>query len=118
MSWLLLAPLCASFGLAQAEAPTGVTLYVSKLGDGSDGRTWATAFRDIQAALDAIPDDRGGHRIIVRPDTYLEANLSPAFKGAEGAYNELVGDIDGSYGGGRVGEVRDGLSNVDRLPPL
>lgn len=105
MPWLLLAPLCASFGLAQPEAPNGVTLYVSKLGDGSDGRTWATAFRTIQEALDAIPDDRGGHRIVVRPDTYLEANLNPAFKGAEGAYNELVGDVDGSYGGGRVGEV-------------
>ena len=40
----------------------GLTLYVAKLGDNSDGRSWRSAFRTIQAALDAIPDDKGGHR--------------------------------------------------------
>ena len=61
---------------------TGVTLHVSKRGDNSDGSSWAKAFHTIQAALLAVPDDRGGHRILVRPDTYVEANLYPAHKGA------------------------------------
>jgi hypothetical protein len=29
----------------------------------------------------AIPDDKGGHQVIVRPDTYAEANVYPAYKG-------------------------------------
>jgi hypothetical protein len=81
------------------------TIYVSKLGDNSDGASWATAFTTIQAALSAIPDDRGGHRIIVRPDTYFEANLFPAHRGAAGAYNELIGDVGGRLGSGRTGRV-------------
>jgi hypothetical protein len=81
----------------------GTTLYVSKLGDNSEGATWATAFTTLQHALDAIPDDKGGHRIIVRPDTYMEAMLVPAQKGAKGAYNELIGDIEGHYGSGTSG---------------
>jgi len=93
-------------GPSHAEAErAGTTLYVSKLGDNSDGSSWAKAFRTIQAALSAIPDDRGGHRILVRPDTYMEANLFPAARGAEGAYNELIGDTDGSLGSGRKGWV-------------
>lgn len=80
-------------------------LYVSKLGDNSTGSTWQTAFHTIQAALLAVPDEKGGHRVIVRPDTYPEANLYPAFKGAGGAYNELVGDCDGSLGSGATGWV-------------
>jgi hypothetical protein len=91
---LVLAP------FAQAE-----TFYVSKLGNDAGGLTWATAFTTIQAALDAIPNDQGGHRIVVRPDTYMEAMLSPSFRGAAGAYNELVGDFDGALGGGRTGWV-------------
>jgi hypothetical protein len=98
--------------LAGAEAPgpegarkTGVNLYVSKLGDNSDGTSWAKAFHTIQAALNAIPDDNGGHRVIVRPDSYLEANLSSAHKGAPGAYNLLVGDGDGALGSGATGWV-------------
>ncbi len=91
---------------AQPEAGhMGKTIYVSKLGDNSDGSTWAKAFTTIQAALSAIPDDKGGHRVVIRPDTYMEANLFPAQKGAEGAYNELVGDFDGSLGSGRAGWV-------------
>ena len=78
----------------------GTTLYVSKLGDNTDGSTWQKAFRTIQAALDAVPDDQGGHQIIVRPDTYVEANLAAAHKGAPGAYNALIGDFDGSLGSG------------------
>jgi len=81
----------------------GVTLYVSKLGDNSDGRSWKTAFHSIQKALDAVPDDKGGHHIIIRPDTYVEANLAPACKGAAGAYNTLVGDFDGHLGSGATG---------------
>ncbi|MHB9108165.1 MAG: glycoside hydrolase family protein [Armatimonadota bacterium] len=82
-----------------------MNLYVSKLGDNTDGRSWQTAFHTIQQALLAVSDDRGGHRVIVRPDTYMEANLYPAFKGAEGAYNELVGDFDGRLGSGTGGWV-------------
>jgi len=82
-----------------------MTLYVSKLGDNSDGSSWTKAFTTIQAALDAVPDENGGHRIVVRPDTYMEAMLSPAFKGAPDAYNELIGDVDGRYGSGTTGHV-------------
>ncbi|MCL4692042.1 MAG: hypothetical protein KJ060_05955, partial [Candidatus Hydrogenedentes bacterium] len=97
--------LCASFNAHAAEPRSGTTFYVSKLGSNTDGLTWATAFNEIQAALDAIPDAQGGHRIIVRPDTYMEANNLPAFPGAEGNYNELVGDFDGSLGSGTSGHV-------------
>ena len=80
-------------------------LYVSKLGDDSDGSSWQKSFHTIQKALLAVPDDQGGHRVIVRPDTYVEANLYPAHKGAAGAYNELVGDVDGRLGSGTYGRV-------------
>jgi len=83
----------------------GVSLYVSKLGDNSDGSSWAKAFHSIQAALLAVPDEKGGHRVIVRPDTYVEANLYPSQKGAAGAYNVLVGDYEGKYGSGAKGWV-------------
>jgi len=83
----------------------GKTIYVSKLGDNSDGSSWQKAFHTIQAALSAVPDDQGGHRIIVRPDRYVEANLAPAHPGAPGAYNLLVGDSDGRLGSGAVGWV-------------
>jgi len=94
-----------AFLLAPYFAMAGQTLYVSKLGDDSDGSSWAKAYRTIQAALGAVPDAEGGHRIIVRPDTYLEANLYPAHRGAAGAYNELVGDWDGRLGSGTSGWV-------------
>lgn len=81
------------------------TFYVSKLGNDAGGRTWATAFTTIQAALDAIPNGEGGHRIAIRPDTYMESMLSPAHRGAAGAYNALVGDFDGALGSGRTGWV-------------
>jgi len=83
----------------------GTTFYVSKLGDNTDGSTWQKAFRTIQAALSVVPDDEGGHQIIMRPDTYVEANLAPAHKGASGAYNALIGDSDGSLGSGTKGWV-------------
>ncbi|MBN1422273.1 MAG: hypothetical protein JXP34_26095 [Planctomycetes bacterium] len=83
----------------------GATLYVSKQGDDSDGSSWSKAFRTIQAALSAVPDDRGGHRIFVRPDRYIEANLHPAHRGAPGAYNALIGDFDGRLGSGAAGWV-------------
>ncbi|MEW6237404.1 MAG: hypothetical protein AB1656_18635 [Candidatus Omnitrophota bacterium] len=113
----MLFPLLLSFLIPCAQAAefhtppvpeiqrTGTTFYVSKLGDNSDGLSWAKAFNTIQAALDAIPDDKGGHRIIIRPDTYMEAMLSPACSGAQGAYNELVGDVDGSLGSGKPNRV-------------
>ncbi len=111
------AGLCAS-GAAHAaptdDARRGVTLHVSKLGDNSDGLSWATAFTTVQAALDAIPDDAGGHRIFVRPDTYMEANLSPAHPGAAGAYNLLVGDVDGRLGSGTSGRVVLDAGDPDR----
>ena len=93
----------APFVQAQDIPSAGKTLYVSKLGDDSDGSSWERAFRTVQQALLAVPDDTGGHRIIIRPDTYMEANLYPAHKGAQGAWNTLVGDFDGSLGSGRKG---------------
>lgn len=82
---------------------SAATFYVSKLGNDSDGRSWTTAFRSIQKALSAVPDSRGGHQVIVRPDTYIEANLAPAHSGAPGAYNTLIGDVDGRLGSGAKG---------------
>ena len=83
----------------------GATIYVSKLGDDSDGSSWAKAFTTIQAALQGVPDDQGGHRVVVRPDTYVEANLYPSHKGAKGSYNMIMGDHDGSLGSGATGWV-------------
>jgi hypothetical protein len=111
MLWAVLALAVCSLGAADnpASPPTpqraGITLHVSKLGDDSDGSSWNRAFRTIQTALAAVPDKRGGHRILVRPDTYMEANLFPAHPGAAGAYNELVGDHDGRLGSGTTGRV-------------
>ena len=97
-----------------------VTLYVSRLGDNSDGLSWATAFKTIQAALDAIPDDQGGHRVVIRPDTYMEANLHPAHPGAKGSYNVLDVDWDGSLASGASGyaiidasDPRKGMHSAD-----
>src|SRR5690348_3862789 len=92
---VLLPVLLATILPAQSATAAGTTLYVSKLGDNSDGLSWAKAFKTIQAALDHVPDDRGGHRVVVRPDTYAEANLFSMHKGAAGAYNTIVGDFDG-----------------------
>lgn len=110
---------------ADADSRAGVTLYVSKLGDNAGGATWPQAFRTIQAALEAVPDDRGGHRIVIRPDTYMEANLFPAHRGAPGAYNELVGDFDGRLGSGTSGWVaidsgdpEKGLKSYDWWGPI
>ena len=72
----------AMLGVFPADA--GQNLYVSKLGDNSDGSSWSRAFRTVQAARNAVPDTRGGHRIIVRPDTYMEANLFATQRGAAG----------------------------------
>ncbi len=83
----------------------GTRLYVSKQGNNGDGRSWTTAFTTIQKALDAVPDPDGGHMVIVRPDTYVEANLWPKHKGAKGAYDVLVGDVDGKLGSGAKGWV-------------
>lgn len=91
--------------LVLPAAARPATLYVSKLGDNSDGSSWAHAFSSIQTALASLPDDSGGHRVIVRPDTYMEANLFPSRKGAAGRYNELVGDTDGKLGSGTTGWV-------------
>lgn len=81
----------------------GATLHVSKRGDNSDGSSWPKAFHTIQAALQAVPDDKGGHRIIIRPDFYPEANLWPAHPGGPEAYNVLEGDWDGRLGSGASG---------------
>jgi hypothetical protein len=97
----------ATLALSQTSGMTHprATIYVSKLGNNSDGCSWANAFTTIQAALSAIPDDQGGYRIAVRPDTYFEAMLFPAHKGAADAYNELVGDADGTLGSGTAGWI-------------
>jgi len=108
LAFLTVSPLASAAeqtSLAESPARQSVTLYVSKLGNNSDGRSWRTAFHTIQAALDAIPDDLGGHRVIIRPDTYAEANLDSKHKGAAGAYNTIEGDWDGSLGSGATGWV-------------
>ena len=48
-----------------------------------------TSDRNVKGrkALLAVPDDLGGHQIIIRPDTYVEANIYSVHKGAAGAYN-------------------------------
>ena len=102
---LMLAWLFSAVPLCVATRVPAATLYVSKLGDGSDGASWRQAFKTIQAALSAVPNNRGNHRIIIRPDTYMEANLFPAQRGASGAYNELIGDFDGALGSGTSGWV-------------
>jgi len=110
--WVLLGGLtgilsAASWDPAAADysGRKGKTIYVSKLGDNSDGSSWPKAFHTIQAALSAVPDNLGGHRIVVRPDTYVEANLYTAQKGAAGAYNLLIGDSDGRLGSGATGRI-------------
>lgn len=113
--WLLTFALllaATSLSALAAESPASkpaerraAVLYVSKLGDNSDGSSWQKAFHTIQAALEAVPDDKGGHRVVVRPDTYPEANLHPAQKGALNAYCTLEGDWDGSLGSGATGWV-------------
>ena len=104
--WCLLSGGCLLERLRAEETPTPAhNLYVSKLGDNSDGTSWQRAFHTIQAALSAVPNEKGGHQIIVRPDRYVEANLAPEFAGAAGAYNTLVGDFDGSLGSGAQGWV-------------
>lgn len=109
-----MAPLLQAAADEAKPARVGVTLYVSKLGDDSDGTSWAKAFRTVQKALQAVPDDQGGHRVVVRPDTYMEANLWPSKKGAQGAYNALVGDYDGSLGSGAKGWVVIDSSDADK----
>lgn len=83
----------------------GKTIYVSKLGDNSDGSSWQKAYHTIGAALLAVPDEKGGHRVIIRPDTYVEANLRPSHPGAKGSYNLMMGDADGRLGSGATGWV-------------
>ena len=41
----------------------------------------------------------------MRPDTYVEANLYPAHRGAAGAYNRLICDRDGRLGSGTAGHA-------------
>ncbi len=91
--------------LVVPAAAQPVTLYVSKLGDNTNGSSWSHAYNSVQTALSAVPDANGGHRIIIRPDTYMEANLFAAQKGAAGHYNELIGDVDGKLGSGAKGWV-------------
>lgn len=120
-------PQPAPVSAAETAAPpkTGKSIYVSKLGDNSNGASWDTAFHTIQAALDAIPDGQGGHRIIIRPDTYMEAMLKPAHAGAEGAYNAILADFDGTLGSGTAGyavidsgDPQKGLKSVDWWGPF
>lgn len=79
--------------------------FVSKLGDNSDGRSWSTAFHTVQQGLSAVGDGNGGSQVLVRPDTYVEANLAPSHQGAPSSYNALVGDFDGRLGSGATGWV-------------
>ncbi len=102
---VILSLMWISSAVARDRSGNGKIIYVSKLGDNSDGSSWQRAFNTIQAALDAVPDKQGGYTVIVRPDTYFEAMLYPAFKGSKGHYNKLIGDTDGGYGSGTTGRV-------------
>jgi len=83
----------------------GYVIYVSKLGNNSNGSSWDKAYHTIQTALSAVADEKGGYVIVIRPGTYVEANLYTAYKGAKGSYNLLVGDTDGRYGSGATGRI-------------
>ncbi len=105
LPWSLLCAAPWDPGAADYSGHEGKTFYVSKRGDNTDGSSWQKAFHTIQAALLAVPDDQGGHQIIIRPDTYVEANVYVKHKGAPGAYNLFVGDFDGKLGSGTTGWV-------------
>ncbi len=101
-------------------ARRGATIHVSALGDNTDGSSWARAYTSVQKALGAIPDDLGGHRVVIRPDTYMEGNLHPAHPGAKGSYNTFEVDWDGSLGSGRSGyavidasDAQRGMQSID-----
>lgn len=105
----------AGYEAASSDTPrAGTTIYVSKLGDGTDGTSWEKAYRTIQHGLNAVPDAAGGHRIVVRPDTYMEAMLYPAHPGAPGAYNVLEADFDGRLGSGATGYAVIDSSDPER----
>jgi hypothetical protein len=101
---IMVLALCAC-GCSLNSGGGGSAVYVSKLGDNTDGSSWRKAFTTIQAALDSVPDDSGGYRIVVRPDTYFEANLYSKHKGAADSYNSVIGDRDGKLGSGATGWV-------------
>src|SRR4051812_44560066 len=96
---------CSATRAPEELKPMVSTFYVSKLGDNTDGSTWPKAFTTIQAALNAVPDSTGNHRIVIRPDIYMESNLYSTHKGAAGAYNSIVGDFEGKLGSGATGWV-------------
>jgi hypothetical protein len=114
--WLMLVAAIAIGPASESAIPehSGATLFVSKLGDNSDGSSWAKAFRTVHAALAAVPNDAGGHWIVIRPDTYMEANLYPAHRGVQGLYNQLIGDCDGALGSGAHGSVVIDSGDVPR----
>src|SRR3990170_1685275 len=100
--------------MSPINSSRAATLFVSPLGDDSNGSSWTTAFRTVQKALESIPDDRGGHCIVIRPGTYMEANLNPSHKGAAGVYNILEADFDGSLGSGATGYAVIDCSDPDK----
>ena len=60
--------------LKQLPGRKGATIYVSKLGDDSDGSSWRKAFRTIQKGLLAVP--AGFRRLGLWP-TELFEHLAP-----------------------------------------
>ncbi len=92
-------------GAVPAVRQGPATVYVSSLGDDSDGSSWKKAFRTIQGALSE--GTWSGRRA---PHHRAAGNLSRGKPGAPipgrlGAYNLLVGDVDGRLGSGAVGRV-------------
>ena len=74
---LLSAMLCQSKCAEISPAPAR-TLFVSKLGDDSNGSVPGhTPSARSKVRSSALTDDHGGWRIVIRPDTYMEANLLP-----------------------------------------
>jgi len=59
--------------------------------------------RTIQAALTAVPDDHGGHRILVAADTYMEAKPLSCASRCRRRLQRAVGDSAGRLGSGTSG---------------
>lgn len=85
------------FGKLFAPAPLSkdLTLYVSTTGnDSNDGLSTGTAKRTIQSAIDAVPKNLGGHKVVIEI--------------ADGDYTEQAPRLYGFFGGAD----REGYSDI------
>ena len=99
----------------------GVTIYVSKLGDNSDGSSLEKAFHEIQTALQSVPDDKAcdaysGMKVVLAalkatggdtaPDILKKALLNVKLNLPPGPFR---------FSEGRVGMVPLRVSEVQRV---